>query len=55
MNINTYMLKMRHGRRNASEIEPATEAMQNETDRKTTRKLTVSENCRIPVGSLTPT
>lgn len=34
------MLKMRHGTRNASEIDPATEAMQNETERKTTRKLT---------------
>lgn len=34
------MLKMRHGTRNASEIDPATEAMQNETGRKTTRKLT---------------
>lgn len=31
---------MRHGTRNASEIDPATEAMQNETERKTTRKLT---------------
>lgn len=43
---------MKHGRRNTS--EPAIEAIQNEIERKTTKKLRVSENDRITLGSLIP-